>query len=136
MPAFESRRVRTQPRTVTGVSFGASPDRMARTLNSVLSIARELIRRSGVVQMRVSWRGPSSFEARPAKRPGERLRMTDIAQHAPRRRCTTLRDFDRHPKVRVLFARASKDDAPTLYGAISPIAFLRLSNGLGPAPCA
>src|SRR5262245_32951780 len=29
MPAFESRRVRTQPRTVTGVSAGAFPPRMS-----------------------------------------------------------------------------------------------------------
>ena len=78
MPALESRRVRTQPLTVTGVSFGASPARMARTLSSVLSIARELIRRSGLVQAA----------------------------------------------------------APGPHGAISPIAFLRLSNGFGPAPCA
>src|SRR5262249_857207 len=47
-----------------------------------------------------------------------------------------VNDLDRHPEVRVLFARASQDAAPTHYGAISPIAFLRLSNGLGPAPCA
>jgi len=38
MPAFESRRVRTQPLTVTGASFGASPARISRTLNALLSI--------------------------------------------------------------------------------------------------
>jgi hypothetical protein len=38
MPAFESRRVRTQPLTVTGASFGASPARISRTLNARLSI--------------------------------------------------------------------------------------------------
>src|SRR5262249_60963728 len=38
MPAFESRRVRTQPLTVTGASFGASPTRISRTLNARLSV--------------------------------------------------------------------------------------------------
>jgi hypothetical protein len=38
MPAFESRRVRTQPLTVTPSSFGASPARISRTLNALLSI--------------------------------------------------------------------------------------------------
>src|SRR6266850_7345017 len=33
MPAFESRRVRTQPRTVMGTSLGARPPRMSRTLS-------------------------------------------------------------------------------------------------------
>src|SRR5690242_12283591 len=33
MPALESRRVRTQPFTVTGASFGARPARMSRTLS-------------------------------------------------------------------------------------------------------
>ena len=42
MPALESRRVRTQPLTVTTRSFGASPARTARTLNWLLSIGREL----------------------------------------------------------------------------------------------
>jgi hypothetical protein len=41
MPALESRRVRTQPLTVTGASFGASPARMLRTLNRLLSIGGE-----------------------------------------------------------------------------------------------
>jgi hypothetical protein len=40
MPAFESRRVRTQPLTVIGVSFGASPAKTLRTLNLVLSMPR------------------------------------------------------------------------------------------------
>src|SRR5262245_882621 len=43
MPAFESRRVRTQPLTVTGSSFGAWPAKIPRTLNSFLSIDRELL---------------------------------------------------------------------------------------------
>jgi hypothetical protein len=34
MPAFESRRVRTQPLTVTGKSGGACPPRTSRTLHS------------------------------------------------------------------------------------------------------
>ena len=33
MPAFESRRVRTQPFTVIATSFGASPAKILRTLN-------------------------------------------------------------------------------------------------------
>ena len=37
----QSRRVRTQPLTVTGASFGASPARMLRTLNRVLSIGEK-----------------------------------------------------------------------------------------------
>jgi hypothetical protein len=41
IPALESRRVRTQPLTVTGESFGASPARMLRTLNPVLSTGEE-----------------------------------------------------------------------------------------------
>ena len=48
MPAFESRRVRTQPLTVTGASFGAWPARIPRALNSLFSIIRELPRRSGL----------------------------------------------------------------------------------------
>ena len=42
MPAFESRRVRTQPFTVTGASCGALPDKIVRTLNALSSIASEL----------------------------------------------------------------------------------------------
>src|SRR5262245_34394956 len=38
MPAFESRRVRTQPLTVTGTSCGAWPARISRPLNSLLSM--------------------------------------------------------------------------------------------------
>src|SRR5467141_3987020 len=38
MPAFESRRVRTQPLTVICVSFGARPARTSRTLSSVFSM--------------------------------------------------------------------------------------------------
>src|SRR5262245_31995132 len=49
MPAFESRRVRTQPLTVTGVSFGASPERISRTLNSGLLMGRGLLRGRGLV---------------------------------------------------------------------------------------
>jgi hypothetical protein len=42
MPAFESRRVRTQPLTVTGASCGALPAKILRTLNTLSSIEREL----------------------------------------------------------------------------------------------
>src|SRR5262249_36932816 len=42
MPAFESRRVRTQPFTVTGASCGALPAKIQRTLNTLSSIEREL----------------------------------------------------------------------------------------------
>jgi hypothetical protein len=42
MPAFESRRVRTQPFTVTGASCGALPAKIQRTLNTLSSIDREL----------------------------------------------------------------------------------------------
>src|SRR5438067_1458575 len=38
MPAFESRRVRTQPLTVICAWFGARPARMSRTLSSVFSM--------------------------------------------------------------------------------------------------
>src|SRR5689334_4679521 len=38
IPAFESRRVRTQPRIVTGASFGARPARMSRIENSFFVI--------------------------------------------------------------------------------------------------
>src|SRR5882724_6284538 len=38
MPALESRRVRTQPLTVTGASFGASPAKIPRTFNSLLTM--------------------------------------------------------------------------------------------------
>jgi hypothetical protein len=41
MPALESRRVRTQPLTVIGVSFGAAPARMARTSNVESVMRRE-----------------------------------------------------------------------------------------------
>ena len=47
MPAFESRRVRTQPLTVTAASFGASPARISRTLK-FLSIDRDLLRRAAL----------------------------------------------------------------------------------------
>jgi acyl-CoA dehydrogenase-like protein len=40
MPAFESRWVRIQPLTATGASFGASPARIPRMLNSLLPIGR------------------------------------------------------------------------------------------------
>src|SRR5262245_26481748 len=42
MPAFESRRVRTQPLTVTGTSLGAWPERISRTLNSDLLMGSSL----------------------------------------------------------------------------------------------
>src|SRR5262245_6826620 len=38
MPAFESRRVRTQPLTVTAASCGALPARTARTSNTLLAM--------------------------------------------------------------------------------------------------
>src|SRR5438128_946683 len=38
MPALESRRVRTQPLTVTGASCGAWPARISRPLNSFLAM--------------------------------------------------------------------------------------------------
>src|SRR5215470_5820779 len=38
------------------------------------------------------------------------LTMRPSAESTPSR--TSLQDLDRHPEVRVLFARASKDDAP------------------------
>src|SRR5207237_7911878 len=38
MPAFESRRVRTQPLTVICASCGARPARMSRTLSTVFSM--------------------------------------------------------------------------------------------------
>ena len=41
MPAFESRRVRTQPLTVIAASFGASPAKILRTLNVLLSMHRD-----------------------------------------------------------------------------------------------
>jgi hypothetical protein len=41
MPAFESRRVRTQPLTVTGAFCGACPARTSRTLNSFWCIDRD-----------------------------------------------------------------------------------------------
>ena len=40
MPAFESRRVRTQPLTVIAASFGASPAKILRTLNASLFIEK------------------------------------------------------------------------------------------------
>jgi hypothetical protein len=46
MPALESRRVRTQPLTVTGASAGASPARIWRTLNARFSIDRKLLGRA------------------------------------------------------------------------------------------
>src|SRR6266436_1924891 len=46
MPALESRRVRTQPLTVTGTSGGARPARISRVLNSFPCIDRELQRQS------------------------------------------------------------------------------------------
>src|SRR5438874_198635 len=67
-----------------------------------------------------------------------RLRVTDLGQRLCRQLfcCVSLHELNRHPEVRMLFACASKDHAPTPYGAINPICFLRLSNGFGPAPCA
>src|SRR5262249_20779693 len=41
MPAFESRRVRTQPLTVTAKFCGACPARTSRTLNSFWCIDRD-----------------------------------------------------------------------------------------------
>src|SRR5215467_3247605 len=51
MPALESRRVRTQPLTVTGTSAGARPARISRVLNSRVCIDRELQRQSDFVQL-------------------------------------------------------------------------------------
>ena len=41
MPAFESRRVRTQPLDRDAASFGASPAKILRTLNVLLSMYRD-----------------------------------------------------------------------------------------------
>ena len=41
MPALESRRVRIQPLTVIAASFGASPAKILRTLNVLLSMHRD-----------------------------------------------------------------------------------------------
>jgi hypothetical protein len=38
MPALESRRVRTQPLTVTGASCGALPSKILRTLDTPAAI--------------------------------------------------------------------------------------------------
>jgi hypothetical protein len=46
MPALESRRVRTQPLTVTAASEGARPARISRVLNCFLCIDRQLQRQS------------------------------------------------------------------------------------------
>ena len=54
MPAFESRRVRTQPLTVTGASCGAWPARIPRTLKSRLSIDREYSGRAACPAIRRS----------------------------------------------------------------------------------
>src|SRR5580704_6001716 len=51
MPAFESRRVRTQPFTVTAESFGAAPARISRTLKAVSFMRPGLLRRYGLVQL-------------------------------------------------------------------------------------
>src|SRR5207253_1742526 len=40
MPAFESRRVRTQPWTVAGAPGGACPPRISRTLKLLCSMER------------------------------------------------------------------------------------------------
>ena len=69
MPAFESRRVRTQPFTVTGASCGALPDKIVRTLNTLSSIARELSWSSVKSQLNGSKR-PNYF-GRAAARPAD-----------------------------------------------------------------
>src|SRR3989442_13073326 len=58
MPAFESRRVRIQPLTVTGTSFGAFPARISRTLSARLSIDRELPREGELSSDCSEWRCP------------------------------------------------------------------------------
>src|SRR5215469_5280001 len=58
MPAFESRRVRTQPFTVTGASCGALPAKIQRTLKILSSIERELSWSS--VKSQLSGSGPDS----------------------------------------------------------------------------
>src|SRR5215831_12791774 len=50
MPALESRRVRTHPLTVAGVSADASPARISRTLNTRLSIRLRVTQRGRIVQ--------------------------------------------------------------------------------------
>jgi Mn2+/Fe2+ NRAMP family transporter len=48
MPAFESRRVRTQPLTVIAASFGASPAKMLRTSNVLLFMIKIITSAGGV----------------------------------------------------------------------------------------
>ena len=62
MPAFESRRVRTQPLTVTGASGGAPPARMSRTLKAAL------VHRPRVIMLAVT-----------AKRCGKMLRLRPLS---------------------------------------------------------
>src|SRR5919204_6360027 len=55
MPAFESRRVRTQPLTVVCDSFAARPARMSRTLRGVFSMC--------VLLPRAAYRGSAQWSA-------------------------------------------------------------------------
>src|SRR5262249_20439804 len=73
MPALESRRVRTQPLTVTGAAFGAWPARMARTLSSLLAMAR-------VASGRTTWCGGARRRRRlrvQGQRPQQRRRRLE-----------------------------------------------------------
>ena len=79
MPALESRRVRTQPLTVTGASAGASPARMARTSNAVWVMDRDWQSGRDPVQRRQ----PAPAHVRGGKRREDRGKCNrrEVASH-------------------------------------------------------
>src|SRR5262245_47229011 len=96
MPAFESRRVRTQPLTVTGVSLGALPARISRTLNEGFAMRRKFTKAADPVQcQRASQRGGGvgvPLSERSAKLLLNRLKPPAVVAAPAGVRCPAMRD--------------------------------------------
>src|SRR5689334_19819986 len=82
MPAFESRRVRTQPFSVTAASFGAFPARICAQVSVVMDCSGEIgdrwrqlsHRRIAADFVAEQWRGALPLDA------NERLQPRDFAR--------------------------------------------------------
>src|SRR5262245_28425976 len=122
MPAFESRRVRTQPLTVTGASCGACPARMSRTLKSLLLIARAIsqssaaspLTRHGAGACRLERQAEQVHQAAAAdRRDGDGARVTHpldpFQLEAPVRQRRADGAADVRPPFGPVHARAAKD---------------------------
>src|SRR5262249_39271036 len=104
IPAFESRRVRTQPLTVTGVSLGACPARISRTLKA--------------------WLFMGAKGAQPRRRCPEPAGKLGWFETNPHRGLTIVAYRGIHSEMVTIKG----------HGSVSPEAYYARPNGSGPFP--